>query len=136
MENKKLISGKQCKIETGAHHKNCTLAGLTLSHFHITTNDQYVPFLLDQLQVILKHYKFIAYNNPKQSLFGPKGIVRQEFKGTIPMWEMVQAPRKDGLKMTPPHFWETQTPLAYVVDILKECIRLPVFTKWKSLLWF
>ena len=89
VENKKLISGKQCKIETGAHHKNCTLAGLTLSHFHITTNDQYVPFLLDQLQVILKHYKFIAYNNPKQSLFGPKVIVRQEFKGTIPMWKMV-----------------------------------------------
>ena len=28
------------------------------------------------------------------------------------------------------------TPLACLVDLLKECISLPVFTKWTSLLWF
>ena len=41
---KKLISGKQCKIETGAHHKNCTLAGLTLSHFHINNKRSICDF--------------------------------------------------------------------------------------------
>ena len=69
-ENKNLISGKQCKIETAARHKNCSLARLTLSHFHRTTNDQFVTFPLDHFYFSAIFTNVYRFHFPPYRHFG------------------------------------------------------------------
>ena len=65
-----MISGKQCKIETAARHKNCSLARLTLSHFHRTTNDQFVTFPLDHFHFSAIFTNVYRFHFPPYRHFG------------------------------------------------------------------